>query len=58
MVAAARSFGELDALVPVPLHPSKEAERGYNQSQLLAAEIGQAIDVPVVPLLIRQRKTQ
>lgn len=29
-------------LVPVPLHPRKERERGYNQSALLAAELARA----------------
>jgi ComF family protein len=29
-------------LVPVPLHPRKERERGYNQAQLLAATLAQA----------------
>ncbi|MEZ5413857.1 MAG: ComF family protein [Opitutaceae bacterium] len=29
-------------LVPVPLHPRRERERGYNQSQMLAECLGQA----------------
>lgn len=29
-------------LVPVPLHPRKERERGYNQSELLAAALARA----------------
>src|SRR4051812_19484674 len=29
--------GELDVVVPVPLHPRRLAERGYNQSALIAA---------------------
>jgi ComF family protein len=29
-------------LVPVPLHPRKERERGYNQSRLLAATLARA----------------
>ena len=31
-----------DLLVPVPLHAGRLAERGYNQSALLAAEVAQA----------------
>lgn len=27
------------ALIPIPLHPRKERERGYNQSQLIAKEL-------------------
>ncbi len=29
-----------DVLVPVPLHPKRQRERGYNQSALLARELG------------------
>lgn len=38
----------LDAIVPVPLHPSRRARRGYNQSQLLACEVGKLLGVPVL----------
>jgi len=35
-------------LVPVPLAPKRLAERGFNQSALLASAVGRALDVPVV----------
>ncbi len=35
-------------LVPVPLHPKRLKERGYNQSCLLAQELGKLINLPVV----------
>jgi ComF family protein len=38
-----------DILVPVPLHPARLRERGYNQSRLLATELGHACGVPVLP---------
>jgi ComF family protein len=34
-------------LVPVPLHPLRLRERGYNQSLLLAAELGKLLHLPV-----------
>lgn len=37
-----------EALVPVPLHPKRLRERGYNQSGLLAAELGKIIGLPVM----------
>lgn len=44
-----------DALVPVPLHPRRERERGYNQALLLARELGAAAGLPVKELLERRR---
>ena len=35
-----------DLLVPVPLHPSRERERGYNQAQLVGQELAQLLDIP------------
>lgn len=32
-------------LIPVPLHPRKRRERGYNQSALIAAELSRAFQV-------------
>ena len=37
-----------DVLVPVPIHLRRLRERGYNQSILLARELGKLIDLPVV----------
>ncbi|MGN0193947.1 MAG: ComF family protein [Pseudoramibacter sp.] len=34
---------QIDALVPVPLHPNRLAERGYNQSEQLAAGLASAL---------------
>ncbi len=47
-----------EVLVPVPLHRKRLRERGYNQSSLLARELGKLINLPVVDdCLIRQRHT-
>ncbi len=37
-----------EVLVPVPLHPRRLRERGYNQSALLARELGKLMSLPVV----------
>jgi len=37
-----------DVLVPVPLHPRRLRERGYNQSRLLAGELGKLAGLPVL----------
>lgn len=45
-----------EVLVPVPLHRKRLRERGYNQSSLLARELGKLTNLPVVDnCLIRQR---
>ncbi len=45
-----------DALVPTPLHPRRLRSRGYNQSALLARELGKRLSLPVrEDLLIRVR---
>ncbi len=38
--AAADLLAEVDLVVPVPLHPRRERERGFNQAELLARAIG------------------
>jgi len=44
-------------LVPVPVHPARRRQRGYNQAALLAAELGAGSGVPVQELLVRTRET-
>lgn len=48
-----------DVLVPVPLHPKRLRERGYNQSRLLAINMGKLSGLPVADrCLVRQAHTQ
>lgn len=37
----------IDYIVPVPLHPSREKERGYNQSQKIAEGLSLSLNIPV-----------
>lgn len=47
-----------DALVPVPIHASKKKQRGYNQAELIAKELGRRLNIPVETKLIKRvRKT-
>lgn len=36
-----------DSIIPVPLHPVKEREREFNQAEVLARHLGDALKVPV-----------
>ncbi len=47
-----------DMVLPVPLHRKRLFDRGYNQSYLLACEVGMALSIPVVTgLLVRPKYT-
>lgn len=46
-----------DALVPVPIHPRRRRERGYNQAELLAAALAERCGLPVRDALERVRDT-
>lgn len=59
MAQAALSFeGAIDVVVPVPLHPRRLAERGYNQAALLAAPLARRLGATMVAsALARVRDT-
>jgi ComF family protein len=46
-----------DLIVPVPLHPARERERGFNQATLLAELLARQIEVPLRAVLERIRYT-
>jgi ComF family protein len=51
----------VDVLVPVPLHPSKEKSRGFNQATLICQGIAAVTGLPVCTTLLRkntERSTQ
>lgn len=51
-------LAEAELLLPVPLHRWRLAQRGFNQSALLAREIGRLVGLPWAPgLLERHRAT-
>jgi ComF family protein len=46
-------------IIPVPLHPTKLRERGYNQAECIARGMAGALGIPVCPCIVRRvRYTQ
>ena len=45
-----------DVIVPVPVHPSRERQRGFNQAELLGDHIGKQLGIPVCPDGLRRVK--
>ncbi len=61
MVAAADHYKHYligAQLVPVPLHPDKERDRGFNQSQEIAEMLGEIAEAPVSKILTRVQYTK
>ena len=52
LLARQPHFAQVDAVVPVPIHDRRRTERGYNQAELIAEGIGQAMDRVVLPHLL------
>lgn len=48
---------DFDLLVPVPLHPKRRRERGYNQSELLLSSLAPHVRLPRCNALARIRAT-
>lgn len=46
---------KVDVIVPVPLHKKKQKKRGYNQSEILAKEIGFYVNIPVDTTLVKRK---
>lgn len=46
-----------DFFVPIPLHWTRFAWRGYNQTELIAKRLGKRLKVPVANILKRNRRT-
>ena len=50
---------KIDEIIPIPLHPSRKRSRGFNQAELLAAEISERTGIPMRnDVLFRIKKTK
>ena len=54
---AARFAGEVDVVVPIPVHDTRRKERGFDQTRLLSPYVARGVGVPDRDLLVRVRDT-
>ena len=47
-----------DLIAPIPLHPARLRERGYNRSELLARRVSQLTGIPITDALRRVKNTK
>lgn len=50
------ALGSVDVVVPVPLHPVRLRERGYNQAELVAKPLARKLHLPLGPYLLVRTK--
>jgi ComF family protein len=51
-----KTIQKLDYLIPVPLHPVKFRDRGFNQAKWIADGLGKAVQKPVYTKLMKRIK--
>ena len=49
-------FGGVDAVLPLPLHPKRLKQRGYNQIQLFSESLAKHLKLPLVDDLVYRKK--
>lgn len=61
----ARQYGRwirqkgVQAIIPIPLHKKRQRQRGYNQAEIIARELGRLLELPVCAgLLVRCADTR
>lgn len=47
-------FGQIDMIIPIPLHSARLRRRGYNQAEKIAIGLGETINVPVATHLLQR----
>lgn len=48
-------YKEIEALIPVPIHPQKRFLRGYNQSELLAEGLAEMLKIPILMDVVKKK---
>jgi ComF family protein len=50
-------FSNLNYIIPVPMHPNKIKQRGYNQAEVIAEAVSEITGVPLCHALIKKKQT-
>jgi ComF family protein len=56
VMAKENEFRDCDLVIPVPLHPVRHRERGFNQSEILTEGISKITGIPMGKNILRRRK--
>lgn len=48
-------YSECELMIPVPLHPRKLKQRGYNQSEIIARGVSEITGIPLAARLIKRK---
>lgn len=52
-------FNDVEVLIPMPLYPSRERQRGYNQSAVICNGISEIMNIPVLTdVVVRTKYTE
>lgn len=57
-VLASSFISNLDLITAIPLHPKKQAQRTYNQSELIGLNLASKLEVPYLTTLKRLKYTE
>ena len=56
MALSAHPIRQVEAIIPVPIHPKKKFARGYNQSELLARGLAKEWGIPLLKSTVHKKK--
>ncbi len=48
-------FQDTDVIIPLPLNPKRQMQRGYNQSEIIANNIGEILQKPVLNDVVKRQ---